>query len=461
MANDYGVRIKSGANDWQIFQHDSSGKATVSLKGTYFFSEAGKVMVRVVSENTQAPVNSETNWKPAFICPDNTWEAKIIVPAGGLYRIETSFLPKNGALEWAVHGDFVHHIGVGDLWVIAGQSNAVGYGRGEIPDGPKLGVHILRNEEKWDLASHPLGDTRGNNHPNLEGANPGHSPFLVFAKILKEILGYPIGLVQTALGGSALSQWNPMENPEAVLYGNLLHCVNLAGGRVTGVCWYQGCSDTLVPLCNSYLERFNQFVESLRRDLNQPELPFLTAQLNRCYSPQQPTGENQVGWNAVREAQRQAAHFINSVGVIPTIDLTLSDSIHTSPAGNLILGQRFATSALGMCYKKDVSWLFPEIDEAKVRGGGKEVILQFKNVHYQLQSDQPVIEDFTVEDRGGKVEIEKVEFSGISKITLFLARRLEGEGFVHNAYGINPRVSVCEEISKRPLLPFCRFKIKS
>ncbi len=52
------------------------------------------------------------------------------IPAGGLYRIESCLKEeKNTPLEWATRGDCVEHFGVGDLFVIAGQSNAVGYGK--------------------------------------------------------------------------------------------------------------------------------------------------------------------------------------------------------------------------------------------------------------------------------------------------------------------------------------------
>lgn len=42
---------------------------------------------------------------------------------GGLYRIETcmNHAETNGAIEWATRGDMIHHVGVGDLYVIAGQ----------------------------------------------------------------------------------------------------------------------------------------------------------------------------------------------------------------------------------------------------------------------------------------------------------------------------------------------------
>ena len=53
--------------------------------------------------------------------------------------------------------------------------------------------------------------------PNRETANSAHSPYLHFARLLKQQLNHPIGLVQTALGGSALAPWNPAESREMVV----------------------------------------------------------------------------------------------------------------------------------------------------------------------------------------------------------------------------------------------------
>ena len=49
-----------------------------------------------------------------------------------------------------------------------------------------------------------MNDSTHTVHPeNRDGANTGQSPYLSFAKYLKRIFGYPIGLVQAALGGSS------------------------------------------------------------------------------------------------------------------------------------------------------------------------------------------------------------------------------------------------------------------
>lgn len=125
--------------------------------------------------------------------------------------------------------------------LIAGQSNSAGYGRDYISDCLDAGVHLLKNNGKWDIASHPMNDSTGTIHPqNRDGANTGHGMYLSFAKYLKRELGYPIGLVQASLGGSPLKAWSA-EN--GYLYRSMIHIVRGLNG-IKGILWYQGCSDT-------------------------------------------------------------------------------------------------------------------------------------------------------------------------------------------------------------------------
>lgn len=48
------------------------------------------------------------------------------------------------------------------------------------------------------------------------------------------------------------------------------------------VLWYQGEAEGYEDSAQTYLERFAAFVRHTRAALGQPELPFLTVQLNRC-----------------------------------------------------------------------------------------------------------------------------------------------------------------------------------
>src|SRR4029079_19393184 len=125
------------------------------------------------------------------------------------------------------------------------------------------------------------------------------------------------------------------ENADAPLYDNLIHCVRLAGGRVRGVVWYQGESDCSPSAAPPYERRFAEFIARLRADLQSPRLPVIVAQLNRYTAPLGP--DDHRAWSIVREAQRQPIR-LGSAAVIPTLDLPLSDAIHTSSDGNMNLG---------------------------------------------------------------------------------------------------------------------------
>ena len=212
-----------------------------------------------------------------------------------------------------MRGDCVHHIGVGDVFVIAGQSNSAGYGKDYISDCLDAGVHLLKNNGKWDIASHPINDSTGTIHPqNRDGANTGHGMYLSFAKYLKRELGYPIGLVQASLGGSPLKAWSA---EDGYLYRSMIHIVRGLNG-IKGILWYQGCSDTSPEDSRTYEERFEKMVRDVRRTLNMDTLPFLTCQINRAMT--RCDEETIRGWGRVREAQRRAAQKIQNVFIIPT-----------------------------------------------------------------------------------------------------------------------------------------------
>ena len=198
--------------------------------------------------------------------------------------------------------------------MIAGQSNSAGYGRGPYEDPSEFGVHLFRNSEQWALAAHPMNESTDTRHAvNREAANPGHSPYLQFARTLKRTLSHPVGLVQTSLGGSPLSRWNPDEPGAADLFDNMVRCVGKAGGKVRGIVWYQGESDTGTDAdAASYAQRFRRALAAWREALAAPELPVLTVQLNRVHQPADPDADRR--WSQVREAQRQAARQTPGVG---------------------------------------------------------------------------------------------------------------------------------------------------
>jgi hypothetical protein len=457
-----GAIIEDGPSDWQIIQQDDRGVGIVGLRGRWVGDAedpgTGVVNVRVVHEATGAPVSAELDWQPAGTRDDHTWAIRLEIPAGGLYRIETRYTAiGNLTPEWSARGDMRHLVGVGDLWVIAGQSNSAGYGRGAIDDAPLLGVHVLRNSEQWALATHPLNESTDTRHTaNREGGNSGHSPYLQVGRRLQGALGHPIGLIQTALGGSALAPWNPTEDEPTPLFDTMMHCIDLAGGRIRGIFWYQGESDAQDPLAETYAERFQAAVLAWRRALDDPTLPVVTVQLNRVNNP--PNGGDDLNWAIVREAQRRVPHLLDGVVVVPALDLPLSDPIHTSPAGNLVLAERIAQAVLGSVHGHPVDHLAPDISWAQ-RTGERSIVVSFANVVSRIDTIDLTAQPFVVEDADGSVPVLETTYPGDDTVVLTLGRTLLGGARVHGAFGAAPSPVPLDIERSMPMLGFYGFPV--
>jgi sialate O-acetylesterase len=158
-----GVTITEGPKDWQVIQRDADGMSSVRIRGTFVTQESNfSVQVRVVDENTNMPVSSALDWNEASTDGDiGAFHISVSIPQGGLYRIETRVRRPEADDRRPLRGDCIHHIGVGDVFLIAGQSNASGTGKGAASDGPMLGVHVFANDERWKLATHPAGGRDG------------------------------------------------------------------------------------------------------------------------------------------------------------------------------------------------------------------------------------------------------------------------------------------------------------
>lgn len=454
-----GAIILEGPQNWQILQQQN-GTAEVRLAGEWYPPKGGtgvgNVYARVVREDSSDCV---IPWTECAASAENRWNVVLSgVPAGGLYRVETCLKMDNAVpMEWSARGDMIHHLGVGELFVIAGQSNSSGYGKDPAYDPPEIGVHVLRNSGRWDIASHPLNESTDTIHEvNREDANPGSSPWLSFAKMMKRELGIPVGLLQTALGGSSLERWNPEE--EGSLYRNMLSVIASQGGQVRGILWYQGCNEAQERKADTYLSRFGIMVRRLREDTGLSEVPFFTVQLNRY--TREPTLGTEEAWSLVREAQRLAARTIPGVWVVPSIDRSLSDAVHIASSSNLILGERIAKLALTKLYGRKYTCMAPDLHSAAFCKE-LEIILTFDHVVSYIYdyNVNPKRLPFTVEDETGVVPIANAEFSGDS-VVLLLGRSTRGACFVSCAAGQNPQGVVPVDYEGHlPILPFYRAPI--
>ena len=272
---------------------------------------------------------------------------------------ETVELPVGGPYE--VGG--AKNVLVGDLWILAGQSNMEGSADLVDVETPHPRVHSFQSREEWAPAEEPLhwlGESPREVHHSIWGllmprSIPPRDPnrtkgaglALTFAKHLVEATGVPIGLIPAAHGGTSMQQWSPAlrDRGGKSLYGATYKRFQEVGGKVAGILWYQGESDANPSEAPPYEERMIALINAFRSDFSQPDLPFYYVQIGGWVNDPTPGIVN--GWNHVREVQRRLPDRLPNIEMVSAIDLGLDDGIHIDTAGLKILGKRLAAVTLG------------------------------------------------------------------------------------------------------------------
>lgn len=241
------------------------------------------------------------------------------------------------------------------IFLLAGQSNM--YGRGLATDVP----------EDWPPPP---------SHVRLYEAD-GFTPFLSrkdfgpevgFAtEIARHLPDRDIILCKHARGGANLHyDWNPdgiSQGPEDTyrgpMYPQLLDVWQHLQDQIDkpelgGILWMQGERDCVIQLmASAYADNLRRFIVRLRQDLAQPDLahPVLPFLMGRV-SPRVLLHQDGRIWHqhryrqAVRTAQQQVAAALPAVAIVETDDLPQHDHLHYNATGQLLLGQRYATSIL-------------------------------------------------------------------------------------------------------------------
>ncbi|MFN2540080.1 MAG: sialate O-acetylesterase [Mycobacteriales bacterium] len=294
------------------------------------------------------------------------------LPTGGPYGIVTTGVDGRRMLAT----DLL----VGDLWVLAGQSNMEGCGRmaGREEAGPQ--VRVLDMSGCWRLAQEPLHlrwlsphavhariDAEHQAEHAQQAKEPGAvayidahveadevptngfligvGPGVSFANELVRRQRVPIGLIPAAHGNTAMAQWSPLlADDGSSLFGAMLHSVRVAGGSVTGVLWYQGENDADTSRPYTYDEELAELFAAMRQRTGNPDLMILTVQLGRFTQPSADAAFNAI-WSRLRESQRRCPA---ATAVVSAVDLDLEDPIHLSTSGQLRLGRRLARVAAGV-----------------------------------------------------------------------------------------------------------------
>ncbi|MGD0093271.1 MAG: sialate O-acetylesterase, partial [Planctomycetota bacterium] len=216
----------------------------------------------------------------------------------------------------------------------------------------------------------------------------GTGPGVSFGKELHRRTGVPQGLLACAHGGTSMAQWDPALKGEGgkSLYGAAMRRLKKNGGRVAGLAWYQGCSDTAPDAVPLYTARMKRLVSAFRRDTGDPALPVAIVQIARVHG----SVDGPAHWNSVQEQQRKLPRTVPRLAVVPAIDLELDDGIHIGGSSQCRLGRRMA-QAMHVLREGHKAGL-PPIELRKIsivrdpQSGTGEVLVEFANVMGRLEA---------------------------------------------------------------------------
>ncbi len=435
------LRVTAGAVDDQVFQRTAANQADIALSG---LADPNNRAVEARLLRKHLPV-AGFDWREIARAVGGKWSGELRgVPMGGPYRLELRLAGTDASTA-------VTNLLVGDLWVLAGQSNMQGVGDLADVELPHELVHNFDMADQWVVAEEPL-------HTLVSSSDRVHWPLnaqkqperytgerlaryiaerrkgaglgLPFAVEMVRATGVPVGLISRAHGGTSMDQWNPALKDKGgdSLYGSMLRGVRLAGGKVAGVLWYQGESDANPKAAPEFQAKFERLVAAIREDLGQPSLPFYYVQIGRHVNSQ-----NVNEWNAVQEMQRKAEQSIPNSGMVPAIDLELDDGIHVGTRDLKLLGRRLANLALNRTRRG------PRPVSAGFQNGTVRVV--FTDVNGGLSSAGR-ISGFTIHNAAGEpvpmIYKARVDPADPSAVLLSVGGKLPEGASLRYGYGKDP-----------------------
>jgi len=255
--------------DLEVVQRHADGGGVVRIVGRLSGVDADGTLVEA---RLAGAAGDASAWRP-LAAGNGGFDGGLRAPAGGWYRLEVRASRAGGVVAEAV----VPRVGVGEIFIVAGQSNSANYG--ESRQAARSDRVVAWDGGRWQVARDP--------QPGAGGSGGSFMPPLGDA--LVAACDVPVGFVACGLGGTSVREWLPegtrFARPPTVerrvrrladggwesdgrAYATLVALMKGRGPRgFRAVLWHQGESDANQqdPTRTLPGERYREYLETLIR----------------------------------------------------------------------------------------------------------------------------------------------------------------------------------------------------
>ena len=278
-----------------IFQRNNSNEANINIAGTYF-STIDRVEARVIALQG----GTTTDWLQIQANPTNGYYSGTLLVTGGWYKLEVRAFLNNVLVDTKT----LQKVGVGEVFAIAGQSNAQGGAGVSTPAIDDRVNSVNYSNDYSDYNKLPIGFSQLGSTPTSNGDSTKIGPFHYvpwawgkLGDLLASRLNVPILFYGAAHGGTSSEHWGksaqnlPFNGEFFILqelgapYRALENCVAYYGSLtgMRGILWHQGESDRETDLA-TYYNNIKHVIAKSRENTEHNSLAWVIARVSMSNS---------------------------------------------------------------------------------------------------------------------------------------------------------------------------------
>jgi len=338
-----------------VFQRNNSNQSTIYIAGNYtLFSD--KIEARAVARPMTPTQGATTNWTVIQSNPSNGYYFGTLNVSGGWYDLEVRHWNGTNLLGSAT----VQRIGVGEVFLIAGQSNATG--DSDLKNQGNFGPRA--NDDRVSVVNYTVNfptNYGGIVLPRAEFSRLDStfniSPFGVSAwcwgalgDTLTKRLNVPIAFFNGGWSGTGSTAWkesaidstatpiNFFTMPRGMPYGNLRAALHFYAAQfgVRAVLWHQGETDNLQNIDrNTYGINLKTVITKSREHSGKSNLAWIVSKASRFKG----LGIiNSRTWQPVIDAQNDV------IGINGNIQTNYTAQVFEGPTTDGLVGPNIRTS---------------------------------------------------------------------------------------------------------------------